>query len=350
MIDKPITVSQLNHTIKNLIDNDLWMSNILVAGEISNVRYYQAGNQIYFTLKDEGSQISCVLFSSTIQRLKFKPVDGLKVVVRGRVTVYEKRGSYSVQVFFMEPEGIGALANAFEQLKEKLAKEGLFSAERKKRMPLFPECIGVIAAESGAAIKDIISITLRRCPLTQIKLFPAVVQGAMAPDSIVSQLRAAQRDPEIELIILARGGGSKEDLWAFNEEIVARAIADCKLPTVSSIGHEIDFTLADFVADLRAATPSAAAELVVPDLPQLLTNYRKRLDLSLKQSLASTIQRFEYLKGHLNLLDPRVILKRGYSITRKNGKVIKKAQEAENDDMIITMLSEGTITSQVMGK
>ena len=283
MNNDPVSVSQLNQYIKSLFDNDLHLSNVFVLGEISNVRYYKAGNQIYFTLKDDQSQISCVLFSSTLERLKFQPADGLKVIVRGRVSIYAKRGSYSIKVFYMEPQGIGALATAFEQLKEKLQEEGLFAPERKKPIPQFPEMIGVIAAEHGAAIKDIISITQRRCPLTRIKLLPAVVQGALAPNSIIEQLQKAQADASLDMVILARGGGSLEDLWAFIEERGARATATCQLPTVSAVGHEIDFTIADFVADLRAPTPSAAAELVVPDLRQLLSGYYNRLQLSLQQ-------------------------------------------------------------------
>ncbi|MFC1595885.1 exodeoxyribonuclease VII large subunit [Candidatus Margulisiibacteriota bacterium] len=342
-----ITVSQLNKYIKSLLDNDLLLSSVVVSGEISNVRYYRAGNQIYFTLKDAGSQISCVLFSSTLSRLKFQPSDGLNVIVRGRVSVYEKRGQYSIQVFYMEPQGAGALASAFEQLKEKLNKEGLFAPERKKAIPQYPELIAVIAAEHGAAVKDIMAIAKRRCPLTYIKLFPAVVQGAMAPDSIVKQLNLAQSDKDVEMVIVSRGGGSLEDLWAFNEEKVARAIADCTIPVVSAVGHEIDFTIADFTADLRAATPSAAAELVVPDLGQLLSGYNNNLKNALRQKYQTVFQKFSYLKSKMELLNPVNILERGYSITKKNGKVIKDADTVSTGDEIETVLFRGTVKSNV---
>ncbi|MFH1429634.1 MAG: exodeoxyribonuclease VII large subunit [Candidatus Margulisiibacteriota bacterium] len=347
MSQNAVSVSQLNKYIKALLDNDILLSSIIVMGEISNVRHYKAGNQIYFTLKDENSQISCVLFGSTLSRLKFEPSDGLKIVAHGRVSVYEKRGQYSIQVFYMEPQGIGALATAFEQLKEKLDKEGLFAPERKTPLPQYPEHIAVIAAEHGAAIKDIVSIAKRRCPLTAVKLFPAVVQGALAPNSIVDQLQRVQAEKDIELVIVSRGGGSLEDLWAFNEEKVARAIAACCIPVVSAVGHEIDFTISDFVADLRAATPSAAAELVIPDLAGLITGYKQRMHNLIQQKYQTEARRFEYLKSKLGLLNPANILERGYSITKVDGKVLKSAELVRPGDEIETTLYNGKVLSVV---
>ena len=347
---QPVSVSQLNHYIKDVIENDILLNRIIVTGEISNVKHYKAGGQIYFTLKDDASQISCVLFSSVLAKLKIQPTDGLTAILHGRITLYEKRGQYSLQVFFLEPQGIGALASAFEQLKEKLAQEGLFSPERKKTLPEWPEHIGVIAAEHGAAIHDVESVIHRRCPLTQVMRFPAVVQGALAPDSIVEQLHRAAQLPEIEVIILARGGGSLEDLWAFNEERVARAIAVCNVPVVSAVGHEIDFTIADFVADLRAPTPSAAAELVVPDLFQTLTTFRNRLHSGLQHQYQTALQRVGFLKEKLEAFNPHRVLQRGYSITRKNGKIIKDVSEVKSADEIETLLTNGRFTSKVYNK
>ncbi|MFA5927757.1 MAG: exodeoxyribonuclease VII large subunit [Candidatus Margulisiibacteriota bacterium] len=344
-----ISVSQLNRYIKELMDGDMLLTSMIVLGEVSNVKHYSAGNQIYFTLKDENSQVSCVLFGSTIARLKVQPADGLTVIVHGRVTVYEKRGQYSLQVFFMEPQGIGALASAFELLKEKLKAEGLFDIERKKPLPFLPEKIAVVTSASGAVIKDILSIAKRRCPLTDIKLFPAVVQGALAPDSIVEQLKKAQAEPELEAIILARGGGSLEDLWAFNDERVARAIADCRLPVVSAVGHETDFTIADLVADLRAPTPSAAAELLIPNLEELLAGLEEDFKYALKQKYQNALQQFEYLKGQLQLLNPKAILERGYSITKKNGKIVKNATEIAPGDELETVFAMGRVISVVKG-
>jgi len=208
MISKFFTVTQINRYLKSIIEEDILLSNISVSGEISNVRHYKSGNQIYFTLKDNSSQISCVMFSNVLQRIKVPPADGLQVLLKGRVYLYEKRGQYNLQVFYLEPFGIGELASAFEKLKEKLLKEGLFSPEKKKQLPLYPEKIAVLAAENGAAIKDILAVVKRRSPFTQIKLFPTIVQGGNAPDSILEQLKLAQIDESIEIIIMARGGGS----------------------------------------------------------------------------------------------------------------------------------------------
>jgi exodeoxyribonuclease VII large subunit len=243
---------------------------------------------------------------------------------------------------------VGALASAFEQLKEKLAAEGLFAPERKKPLPAWPETIGVIAAESGAAIQDVRSIVHRRCPLTRVILFPAVVQGATAPASLVRQLSEADNTADLDLIILARGGGSLEDLWAFNEEVVVRAVSGCRKPTVSAVGHEIDFTLTDFTADLRAATPSAAAELVVPDVVGVLEEMRKRMRLAVERKMDQWRQRLESARRHLELLNPTAILQRGYSITKKNGVPVRSVKEVQVGDRLETLLSDGSVFSEVV--
>jgi exodeoxyribonuclease VII large subunit len=262
MQDKALSVSQLNNYLKSLIENDVILSSIFVKGEISNFKQYGFGGQWYFTLKDEQAQINCVVFNNYIEKIKFVPKDGDAVIVKGRVTVFNKRGTYNLHVFWMEPEGLGALAKTFEQLKTKLEKEGLFVAERKKELPRYPKKVAILAALEGAAVRDVITVGQRRDNTVEFGVLPTIVQGTAAVASIVKNIELLQGS-DYEVLILARGGGSLEDLWAFNEEEVARAIAGSNIPIVSAVGHEVDFTIADFVADLRAATPSVAAELVI---------------------------------------------------------------------------------------
>src|SRR5712675_3063126 len=255
-----VTVSELNAAIRGVLDREFF--DVWVSGEISGVKHAASGHY-YFTLKDAEAQLRCVCFRSTARFLKFKPQDGAAVLARGRIDVYEARGEYQLQVEMLEPQGHGALQFAFEQLKKKLAAEGLFDAARKRPLPALPERIGIVTSPSGAVISDMIHILERRCPGRHIRLYPAQVQGESAAEQIASGIEYFGASGWPEVIIVARGGGSLEDLWAFNEERVARAIAASPVPVISAVGHETDFTIADFVADLRAPTPSAAAELVV---------------------------------------------------------------------------------------
>lgn len=262
------TVSQINAYVKKILDNNRILNNVNVKGEISNFKRHFSGH-IYLTLKDEGGVLKAVMFRGAAQNLDFEPKDGMKVVARGRVTVYEAGGSYQLYIEEMRPDGIGSLYEEFERLKKQLAQEGLFSDEHKKPIPEFPQSIGVITAATGAAVRDIINVITRRYPLAEIILYPAQVQGAGAAESVVKGIEYFNSTSEVDTIIAGRGGGSIEDLWAFNEEIVARAIFASRIPVISAVGHETDFTIADFVADMRAPTPSAAAELAVPSAEEL---------------------------------------------------------------------------------
>ena len=264
MNDKYITVSQLTRYIKYKIDNDVNLNEVFLKGEISNFKAHTRGHY-YFTLKDDGSRINAIMFASSAKKLKFMPSDGMKVLVTGKISVFEANGGYQIYVNDMLEDGIGNLYIAYEQLKKKLEAEGLFDQTIKKKIPRIPKRIGVVTAPTGAAIKDIISTIKRRWPIAEVYLFPALVQGEDAKEDIVKQIHNSI-NYDIDTLIVGRGGGSIEDLWAFNEEIVARAIYECPVPVISAVGHEIDFTIADFVADLRAPTPTGAAEMAVPDI------------------------------------------------------------------------------------
>lgn len=264
-----LSVQALTKYVKRKFDADPHLRNVYVKGELSNVKNHPSGH-VYFTLKDERSRISAAMFRSSASKLKFRPENGMNVLITGDVTVYEASGQYQLYVQTMEPDGIGALYLAFEQLKEQLAKEGLFNEKWKSPLPLFPTEIGVITAQSGAAIQDIFSTISRRYPLAKLKLFPVIVQGPNAAPSIVDAIEQANRYDSIDVLIVGRGGGSIEDLWAFNEEVVARAIFSSRIPIISAVGHETDTTIADFVADKRAPTPTAAAELAVPARDELI--------------------------------------------------------------------------------
>ncbi len=271
--DKYITVTQLTRYIKFKLENDPNLETIFLRGEISNFKAHTRGH-FYFTLKDENSRVNAMMFSSSVSKLKFVPQDGMKVLVECRIGVYETNGNYQVYVSNMMEDGLGNLYIAFQQLKEKLEKEGLFKAEHKKPIPKIPMKIGIITAPTGAAIRDILSTIKRRFPLAETILFPALVQGELAKDDIVKKIRIANTYP-LDVIILGRGGGSIEDLWPFNEEIVARAIYASEIPIISGVGHEIDFTISDFVADLRAPTPTGAAEMAVPNRDDLLVYFNQ---------------------------------------------------------------------------
>lgn len=385
-----ITVSQVNRYIKDIIDAEQILNNIFIVGEISNfVHYYRSGH-MYFTLKDEQSQLKAVMFSSYAQRLKFKPEDGMRVICRGRISTYEKDGIYQLYVEDMQPDGLGSLNLAYEQLKEKLSKEGLFDQAHKKPLPTYPKKIGVATSNTGAAIEDIKNITKRRYPLAELVIAPTIVQGQLAGDDIVKSIRMLDSIDDIDLIIVGRGGGSIEDFWAFNLEAVARAVYECKTPVISAVGHETDFTICDFVADMRAPTPSAAAELAVPDisnlsamisgadarLKDLLTNklqasmqqldeltnntalanpveyYKSYIDdinafkIDLTNLLDDKIKEYKYktgtLAGKLDALSPLAVLGRGYTIAADtDGSIIKSAKQIKSGDNISIKINDG---------
>jgi len=391
------SVSEINRYIREIISGDLNLSDIWVKGEISNYKYHYSGH-MYFTLKDEKSLIKSVMFRSQASRLKFHPENGMKVIVRGYVSVFERDGQYQLYVEEMLPDGMGSLYLAFEQLKNKLEKEGLFDNQYKKKIPFLPSSIGVITSLTGAVIRDIINVLSRRFENFNLMLYPVSVQGVQAASTISRAIKRLNQLNCVDVIILARGGGSLEELWAFNEEQVARSIFESKIPLISAVGHETDFTIADFVADLRAPTPSAAAELVVPekralkqknrDLRQRLqnailknidinrTNLRRhnesivfrqpynrinqekmRLD-SLERNLilALTIQKekekakMKFLIEKLNVLSPLNILARGYSIVKlkESNKLVKSVEDINAGDNIEINVADGLIEAIVI--
>lgn len=369
-MNQPVTVTELTRGIKSIIENEF--SFVYVTGELSNFKDHSSGH-FYFTLKDEKAQISAIMWSTRNKVLIFTPRNGMKVLVKGRITLYETRGSYQIDVFDMQPAGMGELQIAFEKLKQKLFDEGLFDASIKKEIPEYPERVGIVTAETGAALQDFLRVTEKRYPIVKLYLFSATMQGAGSAESIVKAVRAAnKKEYDLDVIVITRGGGSIEDLWSLNEEIVAREIRRSKIPVVSAIGHEIDFTISDFVSDLRAPTPSAAAEMIFPDrselvrrineysddlkniiysklnnLKKLLDNtsgnyyfrrtkdvineYKFRLDELDKNIVNSISLKFNNLKRSLgssekllNSLSPDQVLKRGFTIVTKNKKVISR--------------------------
>lgn len=302
---KYVTISDLNRYIKAKFDMDTHLNRVYLKGEISNFKHHTRGH-FYFTLKDENSRIAAVMFASSAKSVAFEPEDGMKVLVSGRIALYEATGSYQIYVDSMELDGIGNLYLEFERLKKKLAKEGLFNKEHKRPIPRFPKKIGIITAPTGAAIRDILSTIKRRYPICETILFPALVQGTGAKESIVKQLNKAQ-EYDLDVIICGRGGGSIEDLWAFNEEIVARAIYNSKIPVISAVGHEIDFTIADYVADLRAPTPTGAAEMAVPnlvDLKSLIEQYKIRANEAVTNIIKKNRIKLESLQNSFVLKNP----------------------------------------------
>ena len=308
MNDKYITVTQLTRYIKYKIDNDVNLNEVFLRGEISNFKAHSRGHY-YFTLKDENSRINAIMFASSTKKLKFVPQDGMKVLVTGKISVFEANGAYQIYVNDMLEDGIGNLYIAFEQLKKKLELEGLFDPLKKKKIPKIPRRIGVVTAPTGAAIKDIISTIKRRWPLAEIYLFPALVQGEEAAPDIVKQIKFSENF-SLDTLIVGRGGGSIEDLWPFNEEIVARAIYECPIPVISAVGHEIDFTIADFVADLRAPTPTGAAEMAVPQISDVMT-YLNQLEIRLNTVITNKVksykERLKNIKNRNVLINPVVI-------------------------------------------
>lgn len=393
MNEKYLKISELNSYVKSLVDSDPFLNKVYLKGEISNFKNHTRGH-LYFTLKDEESRLSAVMFSSSAAKLLFTPEDGMNVLVSGRISCYPASGTYQIYVEKMEQDGVGNLYVLFEQLKEKLSKEGLFAEEHKKQIPKYPQRIGVVTAPTGAAIKDILSTIKRRYPLCETILFPALVQGKDAAPSIVNQIKKAQ-EFDLDVLIVGRGGGSIEDLWAFNEEIVARAIYDSTIPIISAVGHEIDYTISDFVADLRAPTPTGAAEMAVPTILEMdnsLKYYQVRLNKAIKnlvnekfialrnirnsyilknplslyeikeQKLDQLIDKINVLYKniidrndlkltnlirHIESLNPISTLKRGYAIVKKDQKVVTKASSLNPDDEIIISMEKYEILSKV---
>lgn len=390
-----LTVTQLTALIKGLLEEGL--PDVWVMGEISNLRAPQSGHA-YFTLKDEHSQINAVLFRSSHRFLKFTLKHGMQVICRGRINVYEPRGEYQIVVEYIEPKGLGALQQAFEELKARLSKEGLFDQSRKKPLPLLPSKIGIITSPTGAAIRDMLRVIRRRHPRLHILLYPVAVQGPSAAPEIVEALAYFNLERNVDVIILGRGGGSLEDLWAFNEEPVARAIYASRIPVISAVGHETDYTISDFVADLRAPTPSAAAEMVVDteeafreaiesfearlaramkrllemaraglrEKTRLLIDPKKRLEQysqrvdellarmanGLNNLLKRDRARLAALLSGLDHLNPAAILSRGYSITKKlpEERILTDAGLVQHGDLISTRLAQGIIISRVEGR
>lgn len=303
MNDKYISIGQLTRYIKYKVDNDPNLDQVFIKGEISNFKAHSRGHY-YFTIKDEEARINAVMFATNVKKIKFLPQDGMKVLVTGKISVYPANGGYQIYVTDMLEDGVGNLYIAYEQLKKKLEEEGLFDCEHKKKIPKIPDKIGVITASTGAAIRDIISTIKRRWPLADIYLFPCLVQGEFASRDIARQIQNAD-DYDVDVLIVGRGGGSIEDLWSFNEEVVARAIYNAKTPIISAVGHEIDFTIADFVADMRAPTPTGAAEMAVPNISDML-DYIHQLDIRLYKNM---IHKLDIYKHKVNDLKNRKILK-----------------------------------------
>lgn len=390
-----ITVSQLNSYIKSVLEQDVNLNLIYIVGEVSNfVHYYKSGH-MYFTLKDDKSQLKAVMFSSNAEKVKFKIENGLRVICRGRVSAYEKDGQYQLYVDSIQPDGIGELSLAYEQLKQRLFEEGLFDDEHKKALPRFPRRIGVATSNVGAAVEDIKNITKRRYPLAEIVIAPTIVQGDLAPDDIVKSIKLLDSIDDIDVIIVGRGGGSIEDLWAFNTEIVARAVYECKKPIISAVGHETDYTICDFVADVRAETPSAAAEKAVPDINVIMSfvnSSRERMLSLINYKLQDEMQRLdnlqnkgslsnfsEYIENYkdildgytndmlsilsdrlrdnsfklsgladkLNSLSPLAVLSRGYSVVSMNNRIINSTKSVKVNDVVDVTFSDGRIICTV---
>jgi len=293
-----LTVSQVNFFLKSLIEGDGRLSDIFIEGEISNLTDHYKSGHLYFSLKDERSVIKAVMFAGSARRLRFRPQNGMKVIIRGRVSVYEPNGQYQLYAEDMQPDGVGALSLAYEQLKARLAAEGLFDREHKRPLPPYPEKIGVITSPSGAAVRDILQITSRRWPIAEIVFCPVLVQGEGAPAQLTEAVQALNRTDACDVIIIGRGGGSLEDLWAFNDETLARTIYSSAIPVISAVGHETDFTICDFVADLRAPTPSAAAELCTPDFWE----EKERLQAFHRYFLEESKKLVEYLRQSVDIL------------------------------------------------
>ena len=385
-----VTVSQLNNYMKKLVEHQPVLGDILIKGEISNYKLHYSGHH-YITLKDAGGVLKAVMFKGAASTLTFVPDNGMKVVARGKISVYEPGGTYQLYINEMTPDGLGELYVAYEKLKKKLEDEGLFDDSHKKPIPKYPKKVGVITATTGAAIRDIINVITRRYPKCEIVIYPSLVQGPGAAANVAEGIAYFNKTGEVDTIIAGRGGGSIEDLWAFNEEIVARAVYDSKIPIISAVGHETDFTICDFVADLRAPTPSAAAELAVPDYNELLarlTTYRTRIInstlglIKTKRALISRLsvstpkriidehrQRIDHLFtkmenatvlsiskkreqfskacAKLDAMSPLSVLSRGYSVAEADGKMIKSAKDLSSGDDFTLRFTDGRLDCRV---
>lgn len=395
-MERVFSVSDINNYIKQLVSNDGILSGLSVRGEISNFKHHYTGH-MYFTIKDENSVLKCVMFKSYASLLPFVPQNGEKVIVSGYISVFERDGQYQLYASYMQPDGVGALHLAYEQLKNKLQEEGLFDSSLKKKIPVLPRCIGVVTSSTGSVIRDIINVTYRRHKNMKILLYPVPVQGAQAAGQIAAAIKKLNELNQVDVIIVARGGGSLEELWAFNEEVVARSIFASNIPVISAVGHETDFTICDFVADMRAPTPSAAAELAVPDLEVLLyklqnynirmrtsllnklaacrtqlqkvnsrtvfrqpydkvNQYRLRLDNDLKNLYKSNTMllndkksKFSMLAGKLDALSPLKIMERGYSVVKSSeGNIVKKVEQVGVGDNLEICLKDGKIDCNVI--
>ena len=392
--DMAITVTQLNSYIKNKINQDEYLKNILVKGEISNFKNHYTGH-LYFTLKDENCLVKCVMFKSYAQKLNFAPKDGAKVMVFGAISVFERDGIYQLYVKAMEEDGLGDLYTKYQELKSKLEEKGMFDEEHKMKIPLMPKVIGVLTSQTGSVIKDIINVSTRRNPNVYIRLLPVPVQGEGAAQKIAEGIYFMNKNKLADVLIIGRGGGSLEDLWPFNEEIVANAIYNSEIPIVSAVGHETDFTIADFVADLRAPTPSAAAELAVPDIFELkekIHTYQKRLRISLLKKVEIMKMRYQkcmassifkepkrnieeqyikidmYIKSMINeiqkkikqersnyteliakldTLSPLKTMSRGYIIAQKDGNIIKSAKKLKSGDILNLKFFDGDKEAEI---
>ena len=385
-----LTVTQLNNYVKRLLDGDYSLNCVFMVGEISNFNNHYRTGHMYFTLKDENSAIKAVMFKSNAQRLRFMPEDGMSVIVRGRVSLFEAAGAYQIYIDDMQPDGVGALTLQFEQLKRKLAEEGLFDASHKKSLPPFPEKIGIITSPTGAAVQDIKNILSRRFPCAEAILYPVSVQGENSENQLVKAVNYFSGTGSVDVVIIGRGGGSLEDLWSFNSEKLARAIYDCKVPIISAVGHETDFTISDFVADRRAETPSAAAEMAVPDMAELkkqlnsmsyeimsivrnmISESRESLNaiknnnclkdpfntINIKRmmldgteiklnSFAKTEIDFSSTVAKLNALSPLNVLARGYSVAYSNGKIVNSSDNLTVGDNLSIDFYNGSAVCEI---
>lgn len=393
--DMAISVTELNSYIKNKIADDEYLNNVLVKGEISNFKNHYTGH-MYFTLKDENSLIKCIMFKSYAQKLDFMPKDGMKVFALGGVSVFERDGVYQIYVKAMQEDGVGVLYKKYEELKHRLEEEGYFDVAHKQKIPKMPKTIGVLTSQTGSVIRDIINVSTRRNPNVHIRLLPVPVQGEGAAEKIADGIRIMNENKLADVLILARGGGSLEDLWPFNEEIVAHAVYNSKIPVISAVGHETDFSISDFVADLRAPTPSAAAELAVPDIyevKQKINTCQNRLRLSLVKKVEIMKLRYEkcmssrvfkeplrnindnYLKidtfikrlesciqakqkeektkyvelvSKLDALSPLKTLTRGYSLVEKDGEIIKSVNDVKAEDKIDIRFVDGVKEAKIL--
>lgn len=390
-----LTVTQLNNYVKRLLDGDYSLNCVFMVGEISNFNNHYRTGHMYFTLKDENSAIKAVMFKSNAQRLRFMPEDGMSVIVRGRVSLFEAAGAYQIYIDDMQPDGVGALTLQFEQLKRKLAEEGLFDASHKKSLPPFPEKVGIITSPTGAAVQDIKNILSRRFPCAEAILYPVSVQGENAENQLVKAVNYFSNTGSVDVVIIGRGGGSIEDLWSFNSEKLARAIYDCRVPIISAVGHETDFTISDFVADRRAETPSAAAEMAVPDMAELkkqlnsisyeimsivrsmISESRESLnaiknnnclkdpfntinikrmmldgtEIKLNSFAKTEIQKYRHgfssTVAKLNALSPLNVLARGYSVAYSNGKIVSSSDNLTVGDNLSIDFYNGSAVCEI---